>query len=819
MIRLPRLVVAAPASGHGKTTVATGLMAALRGRGLAVAGHKIGPDYIDPGYHALATGRPGRNLDPQLVGEERIVPLLLNGARDADVAVVEGVMGLYDGATGRRGFASTAHVAGLIGAPVVLVVDASHAARSVAAVVHGLATFEPGVAVAGVILNKVGSPRHTQEIRDALADRGFPLIGVLPRDAGVVAPSRHLGLVPVAEQPSAAATIDRLAGRVAEHVDLDAVLRIAATAPDLDAEPWDASAQVAPVAGAPVAGAPVVAVAAGRAFTFRYAETDELLRAAGARVVEFDPLTDDALPDGTRGIYLGGGFPETHAAELAANEPMLRAVRTAVAAGVPVVAECAGLLYLCESLDGTPMVGAVPATARMTTRLTLGYRHATTSGDEGVVVGHEFHRTTVSERAGAEPAWLLDGSPEGFALDPAGVGRPTVHASYLHTHWAGHPSTAEQFVAAAAALTSPASPSARVLLDPDRVNQQDTRTRPAVSAWHHGDEEVGPGLVDLAVNVQHADRPPWLEEALHAALAERAYPSPARAVDAIAARHRRPGDQVLPTAGAAEAFTLIARARSWRRPVVVHPQFSEPDRALQAAGRRPEHVVMHAAERFALDPALVPADADLVLVGNPTNPTGRLHARADLHALLRPGRVVVVDEAFLDAVPGEPASVAAEQRSGLVVVRSLTKTWAIPGIRAGYLLAEPELVRAFAEQQPHWSVSAPALAALVACSSDAAVQESERRAALVVEHRQVLEQVLADAGVLFVPGSQAPFVLARPGAGVREQLRDNGFALRRGDTFPGLDDTWVRIAVREPATSRGLGRALVRALPRQEAAS
>ncbi|GAA5036127.1 cobyrinate a,c-diamide synthase [Terrabacter aeriphilus] len=478
MTALPRLVVAAPGSGHGKTTVATGLMAALRARGLAVAGAKVGPDYIDPGYHSLATGRPGRNLDPFLCGADRVVPLLLHGAAahgHTDVTVVEGVMGLFDGRVGGDGDASTAHVATLTRSPVVLTVDVSHTTRTAAAIVHGLATFEPGVRVAGVVLNKAASPRHTREVRSALEATGVPVLGVLPRDAGIETPSRHLGLVPAAEREEAAATLERLAARVTEHVDLDAVLAIARTAPDLPGVAWDPVLALEGVPGLPATpgprvGAPVVAVAGGRAFTFRYAETDELLRAAGLEPVVVDPVRDRALPEGTAGLYLGGGFPEVHAADLAANEPLRRDVLRAVRGGLPTVAECAGLLYLAEAVDGHPMVGAVPAAARMGPRLTLGYRTAVAPVDSLLapagsrVTGHEFHRTTVdapvpgSPGSPGSPAWLLDGRPDGFALDPAGTGRATLHASYLHTHWAGHPWLAARFASDvhAYAGTSPA---------------------------------------------------------------------------------------------------------------------------------------------------------------------------------------------------------------------------------------------------------------------------------------------------------------------------------------------------------------------------
>jgi cobyrinic acid a,c-diamide synthase len=439
---LPRIVVAAPASGHGKTTVATGLMAALVARGLTVSGHKVGPDFIDPGYHALATGRPGRNLDPFLVGEQRIVPLLLHGARKADVAVVEGVMGLFDGRLGTAGEASTAHVAALTTSPVLLVVDISHASRTHAAVIAGLAAFDPSVRIAGVILNKAGSARHADEVRDALKPVGIPVLGVLPRDDGIETPSRHLGLVPAAERAESAHTLSLMAEVVAAHVDIDEILALARGADPLNETPWDPAQEIQ----RPSQTRPVVAMAGGRAFTFRYAETEELLRAAGCDVVEFDPLTDATLPVGTAGIYLGGGFPEVHAAELAENRCLMAELRSAVAAGVPTVAECAGLLYLCRSLDGTPMVGAIPADAAMTPRLTLGYRTATSPADSVLtqqgtnVTGHEFHRTTTTAVEG-QPAWQLPAGPEGFAT-------PTLHAAYLHTHWAGHPCLAQRFARA-----------------------------------------------------------------------------------------------------------------------------------------------------------------------------------------------------------------------------------------------------------------------------------------------------------------------------------------------------------------------------------
>jgi cobyrinic acid a,c-diamide synthase len=448
MVNVPRIVVAAPASGSGKTTLATGLMAAFARRGLAVSGHKVGPDYIDPGYHALATGRHGRNLDAYLCGPERVAPLFAHGAAGAQLAVVEGVMGLYDGAAGAEELASTAQVAKLLRAPVVLVVDASSQSRSVAALVHGFASWDPQVRIGGVVLNKVASDRHEELLREALDASGVPVLGVLRRAPRVAAPSRHLGLVPVAERRAEAlASVDALEQRVREGVDLDAVLALARSAPPLPCAPWDAAAE----AGGPVTDrSPVVAVAGGPAFTFGYTEHAELLRAAGAEVVPFDPLQDESLPEGTRALVVGGGFPEVYAPDLARNTRLRAAVASFEG---PVAAECAGLLYLARELDGQPMCGLLDASARMTDRLTLGYREAVAVGDSVLaaagtrVRGHEFHRTALDPGAGAAPAWGLvrpRRRVEGFV-----TGR--VHASYLHVHWAAAPALARRFTERAAA--------------------------------------------------------------------------------------------------------------------------------------------------------------------------------------------------------------------------------------------------------------------------------------------------------------------------------------------------------------------------------
>jgi cobyrinic acid a,c-diamide synthase len=429
-----------------------------------VAPFKVGPDYIDPGYHSVATGAPGRNLDPVLVGEQRVAPLFVHGAQWADVAVVEGVMGLFDGRHGARGYGSTAHVAGLIDAPVVLVVDATGQGGSLAALLHGFRGYDPSVRLAGVVLNRVGSPRHEQVLRDACAEVGLPVFGALHRDPALHVPSRHLGLVTAAEHGSAATrAVGTIADAVGAALDLDVLLALAATAGPLATQPWDAGAEVRePMAVRPLAGEPngrpVVAVARGAAFTFHYAEHVELLHACGAEVAVFDPLRDEALPEAAVGLVLPGGFPEQHAEDLSANTTLRAAVAALARAGGPVHAECGGLLYLGERLDGYPMCGVLDARATMSERLVLGYRDAVAATDSPLrrvgerTVGHEFHRTTVEPASGARPAWhWRDG--QGLPV-VEGYVHGGVHASYLHTHPAGSPESVARFVAACAGVPS-----------------------------------------------------------------------------------------------------------------------------------------------------------------------------------------------------------------------------------------------------------------------------------------------------------------------------------------------------------------------------
>jgi cobyrinic acid a,c-diamide synthase len=441
VVDVPRIVVAGTHSGVGKTTIASGLMAALSSRGYDVAPFKVGPDFIDPSYHTLATGRPGRNLDAFLSSPDLIGPLFAHGAQGADIAVIEGVMGLFDGKGGGN-LASTAHIARLLRTPIVLVVDARAMSRSVAAMVHGYATFDPNLRLAGIVLNRVGSRSHETMLREALRPLGIPVLGVLRRHENIQTPDRHLGLVPVAERPGEAArSLDALGTMVSQSLNLDDIVRLARSAGPLGAERWSPESP-----DQNRSEGVRVAVAAGPSFSFLYRENLELLGGTGAEVVTFDPTVDEELPAGTDILYLGGGFPETYAEALSANGRMREVVRGFAEGGRPVVAECGGLLYLVRELDGHPMCGVLDVEATMTDRLTLGYREARALTDSplaktGVVVrGHEFHYSVVEPGTGGRPAWDLAGrGKEGFVAGG-------VHASYLHTHWAATPELPRRLV-------------------------------------------------------------------------------------------------------------------------------------------------------------------------------------------------------------------------------------------------------------------------------------------------------------------------------------------------------------------------------------
>lgn len=443
------LVIAAPQSGSGKTTVTLGLLAALTRRGQRVAPFKAGPDFIDPGYHRLVTGRPSINLDTWICPPSFVAETFRHHAGGCDWGVIEGVMGLFDGMGAGADQGSTAAVARLTGAPVLLVVNARGMAASAAALVAGFARFDPSVRLAGVVFNNVGSERHARLLAQAMAEHcpDVPFLGALPRDEELVIPSRHLGLVTAADNPVPAAFIDRLADTVERHVDLELLERCTRSA----------AAAGGGGAGAPAPPArPVtIAVARDRAFCFLYEDNLRLMRQAGLEPCFFSPLADAGLPERCGGIYLPGGYPELHREELAGNRPMLAALRAAVAQGLPVYAECGGLVYLTNGVaDGESvqpareMVGIFPVTARMgTRRAALGYREVTLVrdcllGGEGEQVrGHEFHYSTIGTMPPDIRRDYLVSRPgeEGW---PEGYGRARCLASYVHLHFGSNSAVA-----------------------------------------------------------------------------------------------------------------------------------------------------------------------------------------------------------------------------------------------------------------------------------------------------------------------------------------------------------------------------------------
>ena len=432
-------VVAAPWSGSGKTTVTLGIVAALKGRGLRVQAFKVGPDYIDPSHHARITGRPSHNLDTWMIppGVNR---RMFHDA-DADVAVVEGVMGLYDGVDGARGEGSTAHLARLLGLPVVLVVDARSMARSAAALVRGFASFTPRVRLTGVIWNRVGSPSHRRILDEALATAGLPpCLGCLPREPEVALSERHLGLVTPDDSPLPGDWVERLARWAEAHIDLDALLNRTPPPPAPPARPAGPRRKPAPRR---------IAVARDAAFCFYYEENLRILEAAGARLVPFSPLAGDGVPPGIDGVYLGGGYPEVHAGRLSRNRAFLDGLRDAHERGIPVYAECGGFMVLCrelEDLEGTrhPMSGVFPAAVRMRAgRFRLGYREVRVEGLPGMegltARGHEFHYSDLEALPPDTDRVYRVSNARGEPLGPEGYRRGSALGGYIHLHFASCP--------------------------------------------------------------------------------------------------------------------------------------------------------------------------------------------------------------------------------------------------------------------------------------------------------------------------------------------------------------------------------------------
>jgi len=430
------LVIAGERSGVGKTTVTLTLLASLCRRRLLVQSFKVGPDYIDPMFHQHVTGRPCRNLDPVLTSEAYVQQCFARHTSGVNYALVEGVMGLFDGATGTDDWASTAHVARLLQLPVVLVIDCSRLSRTVAAIAHGYRSFDLRVQLSGVVLNRVGSDRHLELLQAALEPLSIPILGVLRRQDCITIPDRHLGLVPTAEITQLDSLIDRLAQLGDTCFDWERLL------PLLELE----TQNVLPTPPFPHPLPPVrVAIARDRAFSFYYQDNLDLLQHLGAELVPWSPLVDQALPENVQGLYFGGGFPEVFAQQLADNRLALKAVQAALQAGMPTYAECGGLMYLCQQIvdfDGQSwaMVGVIPTIAMMGSRLTLGYRQATALQDSpllsaGTIVwGHEFHRSRLSEMP-TQPLFQIRGYEEQSSSILEGWQLHHVHASYIHLHF------------------------------------------------------------------------------------------------------------------------------------------------------------------------------------------------------------------------------------------------------------------------------------------------------------------------------------------------------------------------------------------------
>lgn len=458
------LIVAGERSSAGKTTVTLAILAFLSQNRHQIQSFKVGPDYIDPMFHRAITGRPCRNLDPVLTSEAYVQACFARHCQGADFAIVEGVMGLFDGIKKQEvaDYGSTAHIARLINLPVLLVIDCSRLSGSVAAIAHGYRTFDSRINLAGVILNRVGSDRHLELLKNALEPLNLPILGVLRRQDEIAIPSRHLGLVPTAELSHLLPEFcQRLAYLARTGFDWENLLPLLAEGrgdkgrrEQERLEPlWTKLPHPVPIA-----------IASDRAFNFYYQDNCDLLQQLGAELVPWSPLRDEKLPAGSQGLYFGGGFPEVFARQLAANQAARAAVRGAIQAGMPTYAECGGLMYLCEELvdfegQAWQMVGLLPATAMMAERLTLGYRQATAVGESWLVaagetvVGHEFHR---SQLTATPPQPLFSSSPYGSLQPPAAEGWHChqLHASYLHLHFGGFPAMPAKFLERCLAFSS-----------------------------------------------------------------------------------------------------------------------------------------------------------------------------------------------------------------------------------------------------------------------------------------------------------------------------------------------------------------------------
>lgn len=441
------ILIAGTSSGVGKTTIATGIMGAMHRRGIKVQPFKTGPDYIDPGYHASATSRVSRNLDTWMLSKGAVLELFHHAMTGKDMAVIEGVMGLYDGHAANDETGSTAELAKILGVPVFLILDSSKASRSHAAIVAGFRSFDPYLNIAGVILNEIGSERHLHLCKEPIEHyTGIPVVGYLPRRADLSIPERHLGLVPTAERPAAADFLDKLISQCEATLDIETILKISQSA-EL---PRTVSTLFPEIKQTPVLS---IGIARDRAFSFYYQDSLDILESWGCELVEFSPLSDTTLPEDISGLYIGGGFPEVYARQLAHNVSMKKSIAQAASRGMPIFAECGGLMYLCKSirdLEGLEhtMAGVIPAGTQIDVpRLSLGYRTVCALNDNLLLKkgetarGHEFHWSQLSAGSMSPNAFKLTESQgkEGFIVN-------NTLASYIHLHMAAKPGMAQHFI-------------------------------------------------------------------------------------------------------------------------------------------------------------------------------------------------------------------------------------------------------------------------------------------------------------------------------------------------------------------------------------
>ncbi len=452
------IIIAGERSGVGKTTVTLALLAALKARShQRIQSFKVGPDYIDPMFHSYITGLPCRNLDPVLTSESYVQSCFAKHSHNAEYAIAEGVMGLFDGATGRDDTASTAHIARLLNVPVVLILNCASTSRSIAAIAHGYRTFDPRIQIAGVVLNRVGSDRHLELLTQALEGLNLPILGVLRRQAEIAIPDRHLGLIPTAEMANLHSIIERLAHLGETCFDWDKLLPLLKSSTLKNSTPDQAISL--PKSTTKITPKIPIAIAQDRAFSFYYADNLDLFAEMGAELIPWSPIADVGLPDHVQGLYFGGGFPEVFAAELAANMGARDSVQRAIAAGMPTYAECGGLMYLCDRIvnfenETFPMVNILPTVAKMGNRLTLGYRQAIALQDSPLVKigdrvwGHEFHRSALTETSD-RPLYSLQGYDSHLSYPPEGWQKYQVHASYVHVHIGAQQHLLERFIAKA----------------------------------------------------------------------------------------------------------------------------------------------------------------------------------------------------------------------------------------------------------------------------------------------------------------------------------------------------------------------------------